>query len=361
LVRKFHVFSVIGGVLLFGFLVYHIGPASLWEQLSTLGGGLALLAVMDGAADLFHAQAFRYCLSGPHRSLPFVRILSIRMSGSAINYLTPTAGFGGEVTKGVLLSGRETGALAASAVIVDKLSLALAQLLFVAAGGFAILPRLTVVPHGLVIALITGTVLLSAGIGTFLVLQWQGRLGSVVRWAVTHNVGGKSAKKAAHYMTDVDSTLRFFYRSRPLDLPLSIVWHLMGMAWGVVPAYLFLVMLTGDASLFVAGAVLVLGTWFNMVTFAVPADIGVQEASRLVVFTLLGYSSALGLTYGIALRIEQLVWAGLGLLVYALLVYRMGTKARGAADRELSTRGGAKDSFDEGDASLRREGSSNSP
>lgn len=356
--KKFHVITVAGGALLFGFLVYHIGPASLWTGLSTLGWGLVLLTLTDGAADLFHAQALRHCLSGPHRSLSFARILSIRVSGSAVNYLTPTAGFGGEVTKGVLLSEDETGALAASAVIVDKLSLALAQLLFVAGGGLVVLPRLAA-PPGLLLALVFGTGLLSAGVLAFLVLQWQGRLGSVVRWAVTHNVGGKVLRNAARHMTDVDDTLRLFYRSRPLDLPLSVLWHLLGMVWGTVPAYLFLFMLTGHSSLFVAGAVLVLGTWFNLVTFAVPADIGVQEASRLAVFSLLGYSSALGLTYGITLRIEQLLWAGAGLLVYAFLASRPGKRAPGALAGQKPRDEESRLPFEETDTIGRREGRSN--
>jgi hypothetical protein len=331
LVKKFHVLVVLAGALLFGFLICHIGPSSLWREFTVLGWGLALLTVMDGAADLFDTQAWRHCLLGSHRSLPFRLVFCVRMSGSAISYLTPTAGFGGEVTKGTLLSANRMGIQAATALIVDKLSLALAQLFFVVGGAFVVLPHIAV-PAGLWFVLLGGTGLLAVGIGVFLILQWQGRLGSVVRWAVTHHVGGRALKKTAGYVTDVDDTLLYFYRTRPLDLPSAILWHLMGMIWGILPAYIFLVLLTGHASFLTAGAVAVLGTWFNLVTFALPVDLGVQEASRLVVFRLLGYSSALGLTYGITLRIEQLLWSGLGLFIYALLITGLRGEARSGCD-----------------------------
>ena len=76
-------FVVIAGVFFLGLLVYHIGAFSLWRDLAALGWGLALLTIMDGSADLFHAQAWCRCLSGSHRSLPFSRVLYVRMSGSA--------------------------------------------------------------------------------------------------------------------------------------------------------------------------------------------------------------------------------------------------------------------------------------
>ena len=179
------------------------------------------LVLLDGVTELFHAQGWRHCLSGSHRSLPFLRVFSIRLAGSSINHLTPTAGFGGEVTKGVLLASDRMGAQAAAAVIVDKLSLALAQLLFVVGGTCAVLWKIAL-PRSLWVALVTGTLLLLAGVVGFFIVQKYGKLGAVVRWAVAHRLGGAGLKKAALHMTQVDHTLQLFYRDRPLDLPLSI-------------------------------------------------------------------------------------------------------------------------------------------
>ncbi len=307
--RKFHLLMIAAGVILFAFLIYAVGPAVLWRKLAILGWRLLPLTLLEGATELFHAQGFRYCLSGSHRSLPFFRVFSIRLAGSSINHLTPTAGFGGEVTKGVLLASPRMGPEAAAAVIVDKLSMALAQLVFVVGGASAVLWKIAL-PRGLWVALTIGTLLLSTGVIGFFVVQKYGKLGAVVRWAVVRRIGGAALKNAALHMTQVDQALQLFYRRRPAGLPLSVAWHVMALVWSIAPAYCFLTFLGASASLANAAAIVCLGTWFNLVTFALPTDIGVQETARVLIFSVLGFHSALGLTYGVTLRFEQLLLGG---------------------------------------------------
>jgi len=321
-VKKFHSIALASGVALLALLVYKIGPASIWQRLVMLGWGFLLLALLDGVTEVLHTEGWRRCLSGSHRSLSFSRVFFIRLAGSSINHLTPTAGCGGEVTKGILLSSNRMGAEAAASVIIDKLSQALAQVLFVAGGGLAIASRV-VLPAGLWVALISGTAILASGIVGFFLVQKYGKLGAVVRWAVAHRIGGESLRKAAYHTTEVDQRLRSFYRSRPYDLPLSVLWHTAALSWSILPAFYFLFFVAGRASIPLATTIVYLGIWFNLVTFALPVDFGVQETTRLIIFNILGFNSAVGLTYGITLRLEQLVWAGIGLAVYGILVGTM--------------------------------------
>jgi hypothetical protein len=244
------------------------------------------------------------------------------MSGSSINYLTPTAGFGGEVAKGMLLASEHTGTEAATAVIIGKLSYALAQILFVVAGSAVVLTRVPL-PGGLWVGLVAGTALLAAGTIGFLVVQRHGRLGSVMRWAAVRRIGGTGLTAVAGRISRVDEALKAFYRTRPLDLPLSVLWHVAGMVFGIAPAFYFLAITTDAPSPLTAASIVVRGTWFNLVTFALPVDVGVQEGVRVIAFRVLGFASALGLAYGIVLRLNQLVWSGIGLMIYGVLVMKM--------------------------------------
>jgi hypothetical protein len=187
--KKFHTCSLLLGICLLGFLIWKIGPMVLWRELALLGWGLVPLILSEGVADLFHTLGWRYCLSGPNRDLSFFQIFRIRMAGASINYLTPTAGLGGEVTKGVLLSLSHQGPEAPSGAIIGKLAYSLAQLLLVVFGSFAILWAIRL-PAGVLAAMFTGTILLGAGILGFLVVQKYGKLGAIVRWLVAHRVGG---------------------------------------------------------------------------------------------------------------------------------------------------------------------------
>jgi hypothetical protein len=138
----------------------------------------------------------------------------------------------------------------------------------------------------------------------------------VVRWAVSRGIGGKPLERAAENITQVDQALKTFYREQPRDLPLSMAWHTVGMACGIVQSWYFLYLVTGRSSFLLAAGIWFLGSWLDLMSFAIPFHIGVLEATRVAVFRILGFQSALGLTFGVSLRIEQIFWAGVGLLIY---------------------------------------------
>jgi uncharacterized membrane protein YbhN (UPF0104 family) len=316
--KKFHIGSILLGFVLLILLIWKIGLDALWRNLSLLGWGLVPFVLLEGIAAIFYTLGWRYCLSPPHRSLPFFRLFGINLAGNAINYFTPTATLGGEVIKGTLLSMNHRGSEAATGVIIGKLAYALSQLLFVVLGSMLILWRIRLPAAGS-IAMLTASALLGAGIVGFLVVQKHGKLGAVVRWLVAHKVGGQTLPKAAQQITQVDEALKLFYKERPGDLPMAMFWHAVGMTCSMGKTWYFLLLLT-DGSFFAAVGVWFLGTWFDLLTFAVPLRIGVHEGTRVLAFKALEFSSALGLTYGISLRLEQIFWAGVGLFIYAALL-----------------------------------------
>jgi len=73
-----------------------------------------------------------------------------------------------------------------------------------------------------------------------------------------------------------------------------------------------------------AAGIWFLGSWLDLLSFPLPYNIGVLEATRVIAFRALGFHSALGLTYGITLRLEQIFWAGIGLLLYTTLLAEKG-------------------------------------
>lgn len=336
--KKFHTYSIFLGILLLGFLIWRIGPAELWRELGQVGWGFIPFILLEGVADLFHTLGWQRCLSGPHRSLSFFRVFGIRLAGTSINYLTPTAGLGGEVTKGALLSSSYQGPEAASGVIIGKLSYALAQLVFAVLGSLAILSRIDL-PRGAWAVMLLGTLILAGGLLGFLAAQKYGKLGTIMRWIVTRKWGGQALEKIATQVNKVDHELQFFYRDRPWDLLISMFWHIVGMACGILQSWYFLSLLADQASLTMAAGIWFLGSWMDLLSFALPYNIGVFEATRILVFKALGFHPALGLTYGIALRLEQIFWAGVGLLIYITLLAK---KRRETPFAEISAAGGSK-------------------
>src|SRR5271170_1271957 len=136
--KALQIVLLILGFVFFAGLLVRVGPQELWQELSLLGWGLIPIVLSEGVAEMIHSLGWRQCLSGPLRSLSWWSLFRIRISGYAINYLTPTAALGGEVTKGTLLASHHRGPEAASGVLVGKLCFALGQLIFVALGAIVI-------------------------------------------------------------------------------------------------------------------------------------------------------------------------------------------------------------------------------
>jgi uncharacterized protein (TIRG00374 family) len=319
--KKPHIVLLALGVGFFVYLLWQTGVQEVWRQLVFLGWGLIPLLLGEGVAEMIHTVGWRYCLSEPHRSLPWTSLFGIRMAGYAINYLTPTAALGGELTKGVLLAAHGRRAAAASGVLIGKLCFALAHLLFVVLGALLLCWQVQL-PRTVWVAMLVCGLLLAGGMLTFLWLQIRGKLGSVARWLAARKVGGQRLQKAARQMTAVDEAVQRFYRERPWDLPLAICWHLVGYSVGIAQTWLFLHLLHQNASWWVAAGAWFLGMWFDLLTFAVPLNLGTLEGTRIIAFRAIGYTAVAGMTYGIAQRLAQMLWAGFGLAAHALLAAR---------------------------------------
>jgi hypothetical protein len=74
-----------------------------------------------------------------------------------------------------------------------------------------------------------------------------------------------------------------------------------------------------------------LSLWFDLLTFAVPINLGTLEGSRIVVLKLLGCQALLGMTFGMAIRAAQLFWACFGLVSYAWLTFFRKEPVRGTS------------------------------
>jgi uncharacterized protein (TIRG00374 family) len=315
--RLFHfVLLAIGGAFL-AYLIWKIGPREIWRELTSLGWGLIPIVMAEGIAEMIHTLGWRHCMNEPYRNLRWFFLFRVRMAGYAINYLTPTATLGGEVTKGTLLASAHKGPGAVTGVLIGKLCFGFAHLLFVLTGSIFIVATVKL-PTALWVAMLFSSALIASGIGIFFVIQKRGKLGTMVRWLAQRKLGGRLLQKAAAGITEVDEALKSYYRERPGELLRAIGWHFLGYSIGIAQTWFFFSLLH-RTSWVVAAATWFLGMWFDLLTFAMPIGLGTLEGSRIIALKAVGYNALLGMTYGVALRLAQLFWAAAGLVIYAFL------------------------------------------
>lgn len=319
--RRLNVILFFLGVAFFAYLVGAIGVKELSQELRLLGWGLIPFIVCEGVAELIHTRGWRHCLDEPYRSLPWFSLFRIRMAGYAINYLTPTAALGGEVTRAALLASNHRGPGAVSGVLIEKVCFGLAHVLVVVFGTFFVV-RHVQLPRPLWLGMLLSGAIVATGVVAFLLLQRFGKLGALIRWAAAQRVFGSSMQKAASQFTEVDEAMKVFYRERSSSIWHAVGWHLVGHAVGLVQTWFFFHWLKVNMLWETVVTIWFLGMWFDLLTFAVPMNAGTLEGSRILALKTLGFSPLLGMTYGVALRLAQLFWTSIGLLVYGLLVSR---------------------------------------
>jgi Lysylphosphatidylglycerol synthase TM region len=319
--KKFNSALLVSGVVFLAWLIWKIGPRELWQELTQLGWGIAPFILSEGIMEFVHTIGWRRCLSGPLRSLPLTMLFQFRLAGYAINYLTPTAAIGGEVTKAALLTSKQRGPQAVSGVLIDKVCFAFAHVLFVSLGSVIIVWKFKL-PRPLWVAMVLSGALVAVGMLVFMLLQKYGKLGVLVRWLVARKIGGRALERVADEVTAVDDAMKAFHREQPLDLVMAIVWHVLAYTVGIAQTWLFFKWLHQDASWAVAAGAWFLSMWFDLLTFAVPMNVGSLEGSRIVAFKAMGYDAVLGLTFGVATRLAQLFWSLIGLAIYGWLSSR---------------------------------------
>lgn len=317
--KKLHTLLLALGLVFLGCLVWKIGAARLWNEFLSLGWGLALFIGFEFLAEGLHTKGWSYCLDGPYRRISWFKLFRIRMAGNAINYLTPSAAMGGEITKAALLSSNHKGPEAISGVLVGRLSAGLAHASFVACGSVVVM-CVANLPRPVWVAMFASGGFVIGGMLVFLLLQKYGKLGVFVRWLAARRFAGPLLQKFAREISNVDEALKAFYRERPGDLAPSIAWQLLGHSTGLLQTWWFLNLIHHPFSAETIATVWVLGMWFDLLTFAVPLNMGTLEGSRVVAFKAVGMGLVAGLTYGLALRLAQLSVACFGLISYALFV-----------------------------------------
>ena len=306
------------GLLCLVLMLRAVGVGKVWHTLASLGWGLVPLVLIEGLGEALHTNGWRRCLSGPVGSQSsFVRLFWVRMAGYAINYFTPTAALGGEVTRITLIAPVGRTAEATSTVLIDKACMALAHLLLVMVGAYLVLWRIQLSPVLRTTLLISGAVM-AAGIVAFMLIQKHGRLGVALRWPLVRRL---VSGKVTDNVDAVDEAFRAFYRDRRPDLAIAVFWHMGGYAASLLQTWLFFILLGKHPGFVVVTAVWVIGLWFDLLVFLVPMSVGTLEGSRIVTLTAIGYRAIEGMTLGMVVRLGQWSWAVIGLIAYAVMAF----------------------------------------
>jgi len=304
---------LVAGLVLLGFLIRELGAASVLDNLRLVGWGIVPIVMQELGAFAANTAGWLAAFPKPRPAIPFLQLLAARMSGDAVNYVTPTATLGGEFVRTRFLRGQATGTALVASVAVAKLSQTIGQIAFVILGLGIILDE-TPLPDPIHYGLLAGLGALSAGAIVLLFVQRRGMFAPALRLAQRWGLSAR-APELMRRLQFLDEEIARVHVNGNGAVALSAGCFFVGWCMGVVEIYMILWFLDVPVSVHRALTVEVLSVAIDGMLFFVPFKAGTQEGGKVLIFTLLGLDPAKGLAVGILRRIRELTWAVVGLLL----------------------------------------------
>jgi len=307
-------------------LVAWHGVGAVTEGLAAAGWGVVLLAVYYFPHFVLFAAAWRL-LFLPGREPGMLQSMRAMWIGTSVNTLLPVASIGGELVKIRVLTLRgHSGTDVGASIVVDKTVRAVTLVVW-AVIGIAVLVTLKAESE-LVMGAATGIALMAAGIGGFIAVQRLGMFGRVAK-GIAKLTRKAATERLVGGATALDEVIRALYRHYG-RIALSCLLRLLARVILAGEVWLAAWLMGHQISVWEAIMLKSLSAALRGAAFAVPAGLGVQEGSFVVLGALFGHPPSLMLAVSLASRVRELIVGLPGLIAWQHLEGRWLWRRRGA-------------------------------
>lgn len=301
----------LAGVLIILVLVSRLPFSDVVEALQVVGPDAAWLLLVPVTWVIPDAITLRILLGN---RIQLQEALYAQVSGDAFNSITPVIGVGGEPYKAKYLSNFVPLDDSSHAILQSRLIHALSGVLFTA----------IVLIISLFMVDLSGIPGLSAGLAAVAALMLV--VFVLLLWVTMSKV----PSRVTGYVLSKFRLIEEFrhYRLAWPTLWLTMAYKMVGRGGKFLELYLIFLVL--DIFPHFADVVLVEALLMASVSlfFFIPQGMGVNEAGIVTAFTILGYSAAAGVAYGLLRRARMLAYTLFGLMVYLLVALNDFRKSR---------------------------------
>ncbi|HFA47768.1 MAG TPA: hypothetical protein ENJ95_01975 [Bacteroidetes bacterium] len=285
------------GVIILSALVFNMELDVVAKSLSAVGNKLFLVFSVAILWIFANTMSIRILVNG---KVSFPDLLFNQLTGEAYNTIIPLAGLGGEPYKIKHLTQWLDWHTASRAIVVDRLIHATTGLLF---ASFTVGITLYYVPLDAVyyIPLSIFAGLTSIAVGVMIWLSLSNAPSRIAGYVL------KKLKIVEEFRSDPIPAKQFFqafffkFLGRSFNL---VEIYIIFMIFGLAPSFIDLTA--------VAGFISTSATLF----FVIPQGLGVNEIGISTALDVLGYTAALGITFGLIRRARMIFWALFGVTLH---------------------------------------------
>ncbi|WP_028297871.1 lysylphosphatidylglycerol synthase domain-containing protein [Olivibacter sitiensis] len=312
------------GLLTLGYMTHSLGWGTISSSVKQIGWWFVVIIGSWLLVYICNAIAFNQVIhepKDPSTKLPFGSILYVTITGYIINYITPFIALGGEPYRIMELKPKLGIEKASSSVLLYSLMHMFSHVVFwlVSIIFLIAIVDLSTYMHIVFVAIFLLGLLLCYW---FVLIYRNGfTLQSFKYLKRLPWVGKKlAAFEEEHFETlnNIDEQIRAFYGDRKKQFYASLWWEFFARIVSCAEIYFTANALSADMSILQALLVSSGSSLLANAAFFFPMQLGVREGGLALALKSVGFTSALGLLIGVVVRIRELVWIGIGLLLIAL-------------------------------------------
>ncbi|MEN8153821.1 MAG: lysylphosphatidylglycerol synthase transmembrane domain-containing protein [Acidobacteriota bacterium] len=305
------VVSIIG-IILFINIIRKIGIGLIWESIKNISlENFFILIFLRFLFWSIRTINWKIILNQCCSEIPFWQVFKARITGFAVNYLTPSANIGGEAVRVMLINNKSKKSALAS-VILDKTIELVSTVFFVIVAIAIALYKLPMPDYQKYIYV--GFILLSITMMVFVLRkQHQGLLKWIISKLEKVKISFKFIKNNTDKIREVDENISGFYKNNKKKyFTVLFFYGVQFMIW-TTEIFFTLNFIGLESITFLQSYLIVSLGAIAFVMPVLPGGIGIYELTYITVFKLLGLDTSLCMALVIIRRTIALTWAGTGL------------------------------------------------
>jgi len=305
------------------------------QALRSVGFKFIYLLIITYVAYFFGTWSWHACLGKERKKISLFQLFSIRQIGETVGQFNPTSVVGGDILKANLLQPYQIDkAKALSSVAASRITAVLSQiLLFLIACLFLVFNNkhlAWISSWGFGFAALIFLLLLIQ----VLFIIWISKTHDLER--LQSSADASFIRKLKNRIQNLIIDIRIFYKNDR-----KMFWYsyfLAAIHWiiGSLEFYLILILLGFDIS-FLDGLLLDMSVIvFKSFGAFIPGQLGIEELGNKLMLTLVGISSAtVWITVSILRRARQIVWIGIGFMLYFFIKKDVQRAAKSTSDIKM--------------------------
>lgn len=331
--KKYQNAFFIFGIVAFALMVTQLDFTQVWQGLKHAGYWFLVVLFLWAGLYVFNTAAWYLIIKGVcrrsaddtnqptvniHHPVSLAWLYKVTVSGFALNYATPGGLMGGEPYRIMELAPRIGTERASSSVILYAMTHIFSHFWF-----WLLSLMLLFATHQVGVALWPVSALAGAfcllGIWFFMsgyrkgmanrLMKFLGHIPFVKRWAKpfveTHRI----------QLDTIDRQIAALHRQDPVFFVSSVLLELACRVASALEIYFVLLVLMPSPNYLDCILILAFTSLFANLLFFIPLQLGGREGGFLMSATALGLSSSAGIFVALIVRLRELIWVGIGLLL----------------------------------------------